>query len=75
MKSKSYILMQIKDLLLNRRDYSEHRASAYIEEVKEKTVYELLTLKKELSEAEELYPDVSVMRSIRGGFDDEDEDD
>ena len=46
MKSKSYILMQIKDLLINRRDYSERKASAYIEDVQEKTVYELLTLKK-----------------------------
>jgi hypothetical protein len=73
MKSKSYILMQIKDLLLNRRDYSERRASAYIEDVKEKTVYELLTLKKELNESDELYPDVSLMRTIRHGIEDEDD--
>ena len=73
MKSKSYILMQIKDLLLNRRDYSERRASGYIEDVKEKTVYELLTLKKELNESEELYPDVSLMRTIRHGIEDEDD--
>ena len=73
MKSKSYILMQIKDLLINRRDYSEHKASVYIEDVQEKTVYELLTLKKELSQAEELYPDVSITRSICRGLYDEDD--
>ena len=73
MKSKSYILMQIKDLLINRRDYSERKASAYIEDVQEKTVYELLTLKKELSQAEELYPDVSITRSICRGLYDEDD--
>lgn len=73
MKSKSYILMQIKDLLINRRDYSERRASAYIEDVQEKTVYELLTIKKELSQAEELYPDVSITRSICRGLYDEDD--
>ena len=75
MKSKSYILMQIKDLLLNKKNYSERKASAYIEDVQEKTVYELLTLKKELSESEQLYPDVSLMRTIRHGLEDEDEDD
>jgi hypothetical protein len=73
MKSKSYILMQIKDLLINRRDYSERKASAYIEDVQEKTVYELLTLKKELSQAEELYPDISITRSICRGVYDEDD--
>ena len=73
MKSKSYILMQIKDLLINRRDYSERKASAYIEDVQEKTVYELLTIKKELSQAEELYPDVSITRSICRGLYDEDD--
>lgn len=66
MKSKSYILMQIQNLLINRHDYSENRASKYIEEIKEKTVYELLTLKKELTESEEVYPDVSHRRSIWG---------
>lgn len=75
MKSKSYILMQIKDLLLNKKNYTERKASAYIEDVQEKTVYELLTLKKELGESEHIYPDVSVMRTIRHGLEYEDEDD
>jgi hypothetical protein len=36
MKSKSYILMQIKDLLLNKRITAERKASAYIEDVQGK---------------------------------------
>jgi len=64
MKSKSYILMQIKELLINRHDYTENRASVYIDDIKEKTVYELLTLKKELVESEEVFPDVSFRRSM-----------
>ena len=64
MKSKSYILMQINQLLINRHDYTEKRASMYIDDIKEKTVYELLTLKKELVESEEVFPDVSFRRSM-----------
>ena len=75
MKSKSYILMQIKDLLLNKKNYTERKASTYIEDVQEKTVYELLTLKKELNESEHVYPDISLIRTIRRGLEDEDEDD
>jgi hypothetical protein len=66
--------MQIKDLLINRRNYNEDKADAYIDNIKEQTVYELLTLKKELSESEELYPDISIMRSIRRDYDTDEED-
>ena len=35
MKSKNYILQQIKEVLIDRKAYSESRADKYIEEVKE----------------------------------------
>lgn len=73
MKSKSYVLMQIKELLIHRHDYTETKSSAYIEDIQEKTVYELLTLKKQLSESEEVYPDVSISYAIRNRFSDEDD--
>lgn len=64
MKSKNYILSQIKELLQTNRGYCESEAGEYIEDVKSKTVYELLVLKKELTEHKE-FPDVSCMRWYR----------
>ena len=64
MKSKNYILLQIKQLLIDRKSYMEERADKYIEEVRSKTVYELLTLKKQLSVEEEEFRDVSYRASI-----------
>jgi|TARA_Y100000996_G_scaffold394725_1_gene359298 hypothetical protein len=64
MKSKNYILQQIKEVLIDRKAYSESRADKYIEEVKEKTVYELMVLKKELSTEEEELRDVSWKSSV-----------
>jgi len=64
MKSKSYILSQVRKLLLNNRGYYEDEADKYIENIKNKTVYELLVIKKDLSENKE-YPDVSCMRWYR----------
>ena len=64
MKSKNYILQQIKEILIDRKAYSESRADKYIEEVKEKTVYELMVLKKELSKEEEELRDVSWKSSV-----------
>ena len=64
MKSKNYILQQIKEVLIDRKAYSERRADKYIEEVKEKTVYELMVLKKELSTEEEELRDVSWKSSV-----------
>jgi hypothetical protein len=64
MKSKNYILQQIKEILIDRKAYSESRADKYIEEVKEKTVYELMVLKKELSMEEEELRDVSWKSSV-----------
>lgn len=64
MKSKSYILSQVRKLLLDNRGYYEDEADKYIEDIKSKTVYELLVIKKDLSENKE-YPDVSCMRWYR----------
>jgi len=64
MKSKAYILTQIGNLLKTNRGYCDEEVDLWIEENKEKTVYELLTFKKKLSESKE-YPDVSCMRWFR----------
>ena len=64
MKSKTYILKQIKDLLVDNKAYSERRADQYVESVKDKTVYELLVIKKNLGEDVKEHADVSCMRSI-----------
>lgn len=65
MKSKSYILMQIGDLLRTNRGLCDEEIEDWMKENEEKTVYELLVIKKELSETKE-YTDVSVMRWFRG---------
>jgi|TARA_R110000850_G_scaffold4557_3_gene20388 hypothetical protein len=71
MKSKNYILSQIQELLIERHAYTLERAERYVELHKEDKVYELLVLKKSLSE-EENYPEVSYRRSIwRHEYDDE----
>ena len=41
MKSKKYILMQLKELMTEKFGKSDEEADAYIEEVKTRTVYEL----------------------------------
>ena len=64
MKSKSYILMQIGDLLRTNRGLCDEEVEDWMKENEEKTVYELLVIKKELSETKE-YTDVSVMRWFR----------
>ena len=64
MKSKSYILMQIKNILMTIKSYTNDEADTYVEGVQEKTVYELLVHKKELSESDEEYLDISCRRSI-----------
>ena len=71
MKSKNYILSQIHELLIERHGYTSERANRYIELHKDDKVYELLVLKKTLSE-EEQYPEVSYRRSIwRHEYEDE----
>ena len=71
MKSKNYILSQIRELLIERHAYTPERAERYVELHKEDKAYELLVLKKNLSE-EENYPEVSYRRSIwRHEYEDE----
>ena len=64
MKSKAYILMQIGQLLEKNRGYCEEEVSEWVKENETKTVYKLLTIKKELSQGKE-YRDVSCMRWFR----------
>ena len=61
MKSKAFILMQIEELLKSNRGLCEQEIKEWLEENRDRTVYELLTIKKELSETQE-YQDVSCMR-------------
>ena len=51
MKSKKFILNQIRETMLD-KGHSETQADAYVDEVKDSTVYELLVLKKEIKQAE-----------------------
>ena len=63
--------MQIRELLVERHAYTPERAEEYINKHKDNKVYELLVLKKSLSE-EENYPEVSYRRSIwRHEYEDE----
>ena len=64
MKSKAYILMQIGELLKKNRGLCDEEVEEWMKENEGKTVYELLTLKKELSQSQE-YQDVSCMRWFR----------
>jgi hypothetical protein len=64
MKSKAYILMQIGQLLEKNRGYCDEEVSEWVKENETKTVYELLTIKKELSQGKE-FQDVSCMRWFR----------
>ena len=63
MKSKAYILSQISHLLVERHGYTQEKADRYAELHQEDKVYELLVLKKNLSEQEE-YPEISYRKSI-----------
>jgi len=64
MKSKNMILLQMKDILMERKDYTEAQAEKWLEDNKDKTVYELLVMKKELTTVEQEYRDVSCRTSI-----------
>tara|TARA_B100000035_G_scaffold151708_1_gene129259 strand:+ start:1569 stop:1769 length:201 start_codon:yes stop_codon:yes gene_type:complete len=64
MKSKAYILREIRELLIENRGYSEDDAKEKADELAKRTVYELLTLKKELATDKE-FADVSISASIR----------
>jgi len=64
MKSKAYILMQIKELLKSNRGLGDDEIEDWVTENGKKTVYELLTIKKHLAETME-FPDVSCMARYR----------
>jgi hypothetical protein len=66
MKSKAYILMEIGELLKTKRGLCPEEIEEWKEENKEKTVYELLTIKKELVESPKEFPDISFTRWFRG---------
>jgi len=65
MKSKAFILRQIGELLEKNRGLCDEEIEEWFKENEDKTVYELLTIKKELSQTKE-YRDVSVMSWFRG---------
>ena len=56
--------MQIGDLLVKNRGLCDEEVEEWMKENDKKTVYELLTLKKELSQSRE-YHDVSCVRWFR----------
>jgi len=63
--------MQLKELMTEKFGKSDEEADAYIEEVKMRTVYELLVLKKELKEKKhevEEDDEISTRRWFRGYF-------
>jgi hypothetical protein len=64
MKSKAYILRQVAELLEKNRGFCEEEIAEWMKENETKTVYELLTIKKELSQGKE-FRDVSCMRWFR----------
>jgi hypothetical protein len=64
MKSKAFILRQIGDLLESNRGLCDQEIEAWYVENESKTVYELLTIKKELAQSKE-FRDVSCMRWFR----------
>ena len=64
MKSKAFILRQIGELLEKNRGLGEEEIVEWNKENEDKTVYELLTIKKHLSQTQE-FQDVSTMRWFR----------
>ena len=64
MKSKAFILRQIGELLDKNRGLCEEEIQVWFRENEDKTVYELLTIKKQLSQTQE-FQDVSTMRWFR----------
>ena len=64
MKSKAFILRQIGELLEKNRGLCEEEIQQWYKENESKTVYELLTFKKQISQSKE-YQDVSCMKWFR----------
>ena len=64
MKSKAFILRQIGELLEKNRGLCEEEIQQWNKDNESKTVYELLTFKKQISQSKE-YQDVSCMKWFR----------
>ena len=64
MKSKAFILRQIGELLEKNRGLCEEEIQQWYKDNESKTVYELLTFKKQISKSKE-YQDVSCMKWFR----------
>ena len=64
MKSKAFILRQIGELLEKNRGLCEEEIQQWYKDNGSKTVYELLTFKKQISQSKE-YQDVSCMKWFR----------
>ncbi len=64
MKSKAFILRQIGELLDKNRGLCEQEIQQWVKDNENKTVYELLTFKKEISQTQE-YQNVSCMKWFR----------
>ena len=64
MKSNAFILRQIGELLEKNRGLCDEEIEEWYKENEDKTVYELLTIKKHLSQSQE-FQDVSTMRWFR----------
>ena len=64
MKSKAFILRQIGELLEKNRGLCEEEIEQWYKDNESKTVYELLTFKKQISQTQE-YQDVSCMKWFR----------
>ena len=64
MKSKAFILRQIGELLEKNRGLCEEEIQQWYKDNESKTVYELLTFKKQISQTQE-YQDVSCMKWFR----------
>ena len=66
MKSKAYILMEIGELLQSHRGLCPEEIEEWTKENEDKTICELLTIKKELVESPKEFPDISFTRWFRG---------
>ena len=64
MKSKAFILRQIGERLEKNRGLCEEEIEQWYKDNESKTVYELLTFKKQISQNQE-YQDVSCMKWFR----------
>ena len=64
MKFKAFILRQIGELLEKNRGLCEQEVEQWFKDNESKTVYELLTFKKQISQNRE-YQDVSCMKWFR----------